>query len=151
MLFNLRRFTQLQKWEEFRGKSPSHHNESLYLEGTILISQWFQNSIETEHITSSSDIECSLENIVQKVKQYFLLMENAKPTFNFEAIDMGKNSRKLLNVINLVIFNELCFRIFNDEDVDEDVFDFFKGLSITKVITYMRFILLSCVVKHHYN
>lgn len=131
VLINLRRFTQLKKWNELRAKSPSHNNGSLYLEWAVLISHWFQNTIETEHFTSSSDIECSIENIVQKVKQHFLSMENSKPSRKSDAINSVENARKLLNLINQVMFNELCFKLTDHDDGDND--DEYRYLCIDKV------------------
>ena len=111
LLDNLKRCRQLKNWQEFRTQPPSHKS---LLKGAVLISLWFQNFFlevdDLNHFISLSEIEYSLESISQKVKQIFFEMENATFT-NKEFIDPIKNGRKLLDIINIVLFDEMSFHV----------------------------------------
>lgn len=106
----------------------------------MLISLWFQ-CFDAKQFVSLSEIECSLEKISQKIKQNILLMENAPSKVNESFIDPIKNGRKLINMINKVLFNDMGFRVTFNEDHDEDL------LSI-QMVGHMHFVLLD---KIRYN
>ena len=112
LLDNLKRCRQLKNWQEFRTQQPSHKS---LLKGAVLISLWFQNCFLEDkddliHFISLSEIEYSLESIAQKVKQIFLKTKNATFTTK-EFIDPIKNGRKLLDIINIVLFDEMSFHV----------------------------------------
>jgi hypothetical protein len=128
LLDNLKRCRQLKNWQEFRTQQPSHKS---LLKGAVLISLWFQNCFLEDkddliHFISLSEIEYSLESIAQKVKQIFLKTKNATFTTK-EFIDPIKNGRKLLDIINIVLFDEMSFHVTLVEYHDENL------LSIDKV------------------
>ncbi len=111
----------MKNWQEFRTQQPSHKS---LLKGALLISLWFQNCFlevdDLNHFIGLSEIEYSLESISQKVKQIFFEMENATFT-NKEFIDPIKNGRKLLDIINIVLFDEMSFHVTLVEDHDENL------------------------------
>jgi hypothetical protein len=121
LLDNLKRYRQLKNWQEFRTQQPSHKS---LLKGAVLISLWFQNCFlevdDLNHFIGLSEIEYSLESISQKVKQIFFEMENATFT-NKEFIDPIKNGRKLLDIINIVLFDEMSFHVTLVDGYDQNL------------------------------